>query len=164
MWDDGHVYSICNRHFSTSRFIIDDENVMIFRRISHGDVGRIANFTSEIDDTWWSSNEFWKLTTQGDFCKAFVLLSEKKEVLKDNRKWRWEISMTSKKSQKIIWRAGISFVHNFCGKTTGFPNRHFLTRYIRFPKTKWRWLAFPPKHHFETFSSIVAKCLKKVSF
>ena len=35
---------------STSRFIIDDENVMIFRRISHGDVGRIANFTSEIDD------------------------------------------------------------------------------------------------------------------
>ena len=44
--------------FPTSRFIIDDENVMIFRRISHGDVGRIANFTSEIDDTWWSSNEF----------------------------------------------------------------------------------------------------------
>ena len=36
--------------FPTSRFIIDDENVMIFRRISHGDVGRIANFTSEIDD------------------------------------------------------------------------------------------------------------------
>ena len=34
--------------FPTSRFIIDDENVMIFRRISHGDGGRIANFTSEI--------------------------------------------------------------------------------------------------------------------
>ena len=110
VWDDGHVYSICNRHFS---------NISIYHWLGwkRDDFSSYISWRWRQDCKlhfgnrrygWWSSNEFWKLTTQGDFCKAFVLLSEKKEVLKDNRKWRWEISMTSKKSQKIIWRAGIS--------------------------------------------------------